>query len=232
MIKSRRTIISSVKNVSNTSMCDVCVVQEHRAIFKGKITYESKETWRSFNLAGVYLFLISVTCSSNSRVPAAHRTLRKNSNERSYHGKDLNYQFFWMIQGHLIIRKIRETLPFLRTMVMILTIYNLSKQSQGLSRRGYFHWRSHIAHFIDKNWSLLMDPKSWVQYPHPIKQDFRSFSETLVIFTGNDGKIGSEPYQVSSRIIRRRYSRLGMRSSANQDGGNWRIMLNRESIMI
>lgn len=43
-------------------------------------------------------------------------------------------------------------------MIIVLTIYNLSKKSHGLSRNGYFHWRSHIAHFIDKNWAYLMEP--------------------------------------------------------------------------
>lgn len=43
-------------------------------------------------------------------------------------------------------------------MMIVLAMYNLSKKSQGTSRRGYFHWRSHIASFIDRNWGNLMDP--------------------------------------------------------------------------
>ncbi|XP_031623177.1 cysteine-rich protein 2-binding protein [Contarinia nasturtii] len=59
----------------------------------------------------------------------------------------------------------REKLPW--TMIIVLTIYNLTKKSQGLSRNGYFHWRSHIAHFIDKNWAYLVEPnfkkkKNWI----------------------------------------------------------------------
>lgn len=46
--------------------------------------------------------------------------------------------------------------------MIVLAIYNLSKKSQGLSRQGYFHWRTHIACFIDRNWSNLMDPVVYV----------------------------------------------------------------------
>ncbi|KAJ6634465.1 Cysteine-rich protein 2-binding protein [Pseudolycoriella hygida] len=41
-------------------------------------------------------------------------------------------------------------------MLIVLAIYNLSIRSEGLGRQGFFHWRNHIASFIEKNWRALM----------------------------------------------------------------------------
>ncbi|XP_037957326.1 cysteine-rich protein 2-binding protein [Teleopsis dalmanni] len=59
----------------------------------------------------------------------------------------------------------RQQLPWL--MIITLTIYNLSIKAQGLSNCGYFHWRSHICSFIDKNWNILFPQttrrrKNWI----------------------------------------------------------------------
>lgn len=43
-------------------------------------------------------------------------------------------------------------------MIVVLTLYNLSVKSKGLSHHGFFHWRSHIVSFINKNWDFLMEP--------------------------------------------------------------------------
>ncbi|XP_073825565.1 ada2a-containing complex component 2 isoform X2 [Musca autumnalis] len=51
---------------------------------------------------------------------------------------------------------VRQRMPWL--LVITLTLYNLSIKSKGLSRHGYFHWRTHIVNFIDKNWDFLFDP--------------------------------------------------------------------------
>ncbi|XP_075152871.1 ada2a-containing complex component 2 [Haematobia irritans] len=51
---------------------------------------------------------------------------------------------------------VRQRIPWL--LVITLTLYNLSIKSKGLSRNGYFHWRTHIVNFIDKNWDYLFDP--------------------------------------------------------------------------
>lgn len=40
-------------------------------------------------------------------------------------------------------------------MVIVLVIYNLSIKSRGLSRLGYFHWRTHIVNYIEKNWEYI-----------------------------------------------------------------------------
>lgn len=37
-------------------------------------------------------------------------------------------------------------------MIIVITLYNLSRQSPGLSHHGCFHFSTHIASFIDKNW--------------------------------------------------------------------------------
>ncbi|KAM7354518.1 ada2a-containing complex component 2 isoform 2-T2 [Cochliomyia hominivorax] len=51
---------------------------------------------------------------------------------------------------------VRQRMPWL--LIIALTLYNLSIKSKGLSRHGYFHWRTHIVSFIDKNWDYLFDP--------------------------------------------------------------------------
>ncbi|XP_013114167.2 cysteine-rich protein 2-binding protein [Stomoxys calcitrans] len=51
---------------------------------------------------------------------------------------------------------VRQRMSWL--LVITLTLYNLSIKSKGLSRNGYFHWRTHIVNFIDKNWEYLFDP--------------------------------------------------------------------------
>lgn len=43
-------------------------------------------------------------------------------------------------------------------MLVVLSLHNLSIQSKGLSHHGYFHWRTHISHFIEKNWNYLIGP--------------------------------------------------------------------------
>jgi len=48
---------------------------------------------------------------------------------------------------------VRDKMPWLN--VIVLTLYNLREKSSGISRRGYFHWKSDITAFVDKNWDLL-----------------------------------------------------------------------------
>lgn len=43
-------------------------------------------------------------------------------------------------------------------MLVVMALYNMTKTSIGLSHHGFFHWRTHIAHFIDKNWNYLIGP--------------------------------------------------------------------------
>lgn len=101
---------------------------------------------------------ILVMFSSSSPAKRVQVIWKRHLKERNYHGK----------LGLFILKKLTShwynliMIFYFRTMIIALTIYNLSKKSQGLSRNGYFHWRSHIAHFIDKNWSYLMEPSLWV----------------------------------------------------------------------
>lgn len=39
--------------------------------------------------------------------------------------------------------------------VLALTLYNLREKSSGISKRGYFHWKSDISTFVDRNWDYL-----------------------------------------------------------------------------
>ncbi|XP_018574552.1 cysteine-rich protein 2-binding protein isoform X2 [Anoplophora glabripennis] len=36
-----------------------------------------------------------------------------------------------------------------------LVLYHLQTKSPGLARKGFFHWRNHVATFIDRNWEIL-----------------------------------------------------------------------------
>lgn len=47
----------------------------------------------------------------------------------------------------------RNRMPWLT--VIILTLYNLREKSSGISKRGYFHWKSDISTFVDRNWDCL-----------------------------------------------------------------------------
>ena len=39
--------------------------------------------------------------------------------------------------------------------ILALTLYNLREKSSGISKRGYFHWKSDISTFVDRNWDHL-----------------------------------------------------------------------------
>ncbi|XP_072757244.1 cysteine-rich protein 2-binding protein [Anoplolepis gracilipes] len=60
---------------------------------------------------------------------------------------------------------VRDRMPWLN--VMILTLYNLREKSSGISKRGYFHWKSDVSSFVDKNWDYLFKKsvkrkKNWI----------------------------------------------------------------------
>lgn len=42
-----------------------------------------------------------------------------------------------------------------RLQIIVLVLYHLQHKSPGLARKGFFHWRHHVATFIDKNWEIL-----------------------------------------------------------------------------
>ncbi|XP_050506057.1 cysteine-rich protein 2-binding protein [Diabrotica virgifera virgifera] len=39
--------------------------------------------------------------------------------------------------------------------VIVLVLYHLQHKSPGLARKGFFHWRHHVATFVDRNWEIL-----------------------------------------------------------------------------
>lgn len=51
--------------------------------------------------------------------------------------------------------------------IIILTLYNLREKSSGISKHGYFHWKSDISTFVDRNWDYLFQKtvkrkKNWI----------------------------------------------------------------------
>lgn len=40
-------------------------------------------------------------------------------------------------------------------MAVVLALYDMSCKSSGISNQGYFHWKTHIINFIDRNWQNL-----------------------------------------------------------------------------
>ncbi|CAL7949930.1 unnamed protein product [Xylocopa violacea] len=59
----------------------------------------------------------------------------------------------------------RNRMPWLN--VIVLTLYNLREKSSGISKRGYFHWKSDISTFVDRNWDYLFKKtvkrkKNWI----------------------------------------------------------------------
>ena len=55
---------------------------------------------------------------------------------------------------------LREKMTWL--IAIVLAIYNLTITSNGLSHYGYFHWRTHIANFIEKNWCNLFPSSMYI----------------------------------------------------------------------
>lgn len=60
---------------------------------------------------------------------------------------------------------VRDRMPWLNA--IILALYNLREKSSGISKRGYFHWKSDISTFVDKNWDYLFKKtvkrkKNWI----------------------------------------------------------------------
>ncbi|XP_017067894.2 LOW QUALITY PROTEIN: cysteine-rich protein 2-binding protein [Drosophila eugracilis] len=51
---------------------------------------------------------------------------------------------------------VRQKIPWL--LVLTLTLHNLSVKQKGLGHHGFFHWRTHIISFVDKNWNFIFGP--------------------------------------------------------------------------
>ncbi|XP_026844401.1 cysteine-rich protein 2-binding protein [Drosophila persimilis] len=53
---------------------------------------------------------------------------------------------------------VRQKMPWL--MVLTLTLYNLSHKQKGLGHHGFFHWRTHIISFVERNWNYIFGPNA------------------------------------------------------------------------
>lgn len=111
-----------------------------------------------------FLHVGAVTSSSSSNALIAHRMGWSRSCASGCHGE-------WACSGHsrlppklpipIALRDSEEhsaVWHHCRAVIIAFTIYNLSVNSTGLSHHGYYHWRTHIVYFIDKNWAHVMGP--------------------------------------------------------------------------
>lgn len=63
----------------------------------------------------------------------------------------------FMMKGYLSIQ-LNSTEIFFRVNVLLLTLNHLSIHMQGISNKGFFHYKTHICFFIDRYWTLLFGP--------------------------------------------------------------------------
>lgn len=59
---------------------------------------------------------------------------------------------------------IKTIIRIFRKSTVVLVLYNLHHQNIGHSRRGYFHWKSHISKTIDDKWRFLMPFGMYAKY--------------------------------------------------------------------
>ncbi|XP_054741653.1 cysteine-rich protein 2-binding protein [Anastrepha obliqua] len=119
-------------------------------------------------------------------------------------------------------------------MIVTLTLYNLFMKSKGLSHHGFFHWRSHIVSFVNKNWDYLMEPgtrrrKNWFgsisgNLSHYSPEFFLSGQETIQ----KSGWWRLTQTNLTPRIIHRKYEELTQRRS--QMRNDKRLHENADSI--
>lgn len=158
--------------------------------------------------------------SFDSHVAVAPKILKKFSNARKCHGlstssidnltwcKNIFFLFYFLVT---------------RTLTIILAIYNLSKKSQGLSHHGYFHWRTHIMHFIEKNWSMLMDPAMYVLTP-PMH---RFHSNCFINFTLNSKRRKNWIGTISGALSHNSPTLFTSGLSLFQEAGWWKLTHNK-----
>lgn len=48
--------------------------------------------------------------------------------------------------------------------IIVLVLHHLHFKSIGTARNGYFHWRTHILKFIEKNWDILLPKNLYVDH--------------------------------------------------------------------
>ncbi|XP_017785096.1 PREDICTED: cysteine-rich protein 2-binding protein [Nicrophorus vespilloides] len=53
---------------------------------------------------------------------------------------------------------VRDRMPWFQAIVLVL--HHINKKNPGLARKGYFHWKMHLATLIDKHWDIIF-PKDF-----------------------------------------------------------------------
>jgi hypothetical protein len=50
-----------------------------------------------------------------------------------------------------------------------VAIYNLRKRSPHLGREGFFHWKQHVATFLENHWNIILGPQMYetIIFPRP-----------------------------------------------------------------
>ncbi|KMY90841.1 cysteine-rich protein 2-binding protein [Drosophila simulans] len=102
---------------------------------------------------------------------------------------------------------VRQRIPWL--LVLTLTLYNLSIKQKGLGHHGFFHWRTHIISFVDKNWNFIFGPnvrrrKQWTgsvsgALSHNSPEYFQS---GLDVFQENGWWKLAKPFQTPRSVLR------------------------------
>ncbi|XP_019869949.1 cysteine-rich protein 2-binding protein isoform X2 [Aethina tumida] len=71
--------------------------------------------------------------------------------------------------------------------VINLVLYHLQNKSPGLARKGFFHWRNHVATFVDKNWEILFssDVKKKKKWTGTIAGTLSHFSSFGIFLSGS-----------------------------------------------
>ncbi|XP_017052930.2 cysteine-rich protein 2-binding protein [Drosophila ficusphila] len=102
---------------------------------------------------------------------------------------------------------VRQRIPWL--LVLTLTLYNLSVKQKGLGHHGFFHWRTHIISFVDKNWNYIFGQnvrrrKQWTgsvsgALSHNSPQFFQSGQD---VFQENGWWKLAKPYQTPRSVLR------------------------------
>ncbi|XP_017016547.1 cysteine-rich protein 2-binding protein [Drosophila kikkawai] len=104
-------------------------------------------------------------------------------------------------------RFIRQRIPWL--LVLTLTLYNLSIKQKGLGHHGFFHWRTHIISFVDKNWNYIFGAhvrrrKQWfgsvsgaLSHNSPVY-----FQSGLDVFQENGWWKLAKPFQTPRSVLR------------------------------
>ncbi|KAF5303333.1 hypothetical protein FQA39_LY10072 [Lamprigera yunnana] len=67
---------------------------------------------------------------------------------------DVFFQFTCCYCSNMDLEQfIRDKMPWLQAILLVL--YHMQIRSPGLARKGFFHWKLHLAAFIDRHWDVI-----------------------------------------------------------------------------